>query len=386
MKDKRKNNSKIVLQLIAITIFLVATIGLVMGYQKLETVKTATYIEKGTLDYKVCLVENEYYEVECLNKGMNYVASLIDHLDVYFDYDFETDSKVDYIYTYSINGVVKVYEKNKPTNVIFEKPINFIQETTKTSQNNDDINISEKLEINYAEYNDLIRSFKNEYNVSADSYLKIFLNVNVIAKSDNLEKDINKSNVMEITIPLTESQINITMDSNDISYTDTVKEISKGFINYICLIGSAITGFIAMLLIVLSLFFANKRSRSRSPYRKFVDKIKKEYDYVVVNAKSLINEENYDEILDLDNFQELLDLTNNSEKKIIWTERIHDKRRVSEKRWNFIINEANEYRVNHKIGKLKDPEEIDEQVVSWFTLREDKRLYRYVVKSTDFLD
>lgn len=388
MKEEKKEtrfNANIILQVIAISIFLMATVLLLIGYQKLETATTLTYKETGTLDYKVCLKENEYFEEECLNKGMNYVANLIDYLNIYFNYNFETDSKVDYDYNYSINGVVTVYEKNNPGNIIFEKKINFVGPTIKTAEKTGEINIAERLEVNYDDYNDLVRQFKTKYNVLADSYLKITLNVNTTVKSNNFAKNVKKNNIMEITIPLTENQINIAMDSNEINYTETIKEIStKDLINYICLIGGIITGIITVLLIIYLLSFIIRGSRNKTPYLRFVDKIKKEYDYIVINAKPTIEEDIYDEIIDVDSFQELLDLTNNTDKKIIWTEKTHKKNQTGVERWIYILNESNEYRKNHNLEPLTHPEEITEQIVSWFTIREDKRLYRYVVKSTDF--
>ena len=44
--------------------------------------------EKGTVNYIVCLKENEFFDKECLNSNMSYVASLIKNISLDFDYNF----------------------------------------------------------------------------------------------------------------------------------------------------------------------------------------------------------------------------------------------------------------------------------------------------------
>ena len=53
------------------------------------------YKEKSTIDYKVKLKENNFYDVEYLEKDMLYVASLIDSIDIDFKYDFLSEQNID---------------------------------------------------------------------------------------------------------------------------------------------------------------------------------------------------------------------------------------------------------------------------------------------------
>ena len=46
------------------------------------------YNEKSNLDYKVYLKENPYFDEPYLGKGNQYIATLIDYVDVTFNYNF----------------------------------------------------------------------------------------------------------------------------------------------------------------------------------------------------------------------------------------------------------------------------------------------------------
>ena len=49
---------------------------------QVEEARVVNYQENGTLDYKVYLKPNEFYEQEYLEKGMFYIASIIKNITV----------------------------------------------------------------------------------------------------------------------------------------------------------------------------------------------------------------------------------------------------------------------------------------------------------------
>ena len=74
--------------------------------------KVIQYKEKSNLDYKVYLLENDFYDKDYLGKDMLYVASLIDKIEIDFDYLFESDEKENLDFTYSVIGKLSITNSN----------------------------------------------------------------------------------------------------------------------------------------------------------------------------------------------------------------------------------------------------------------------------------
>ncbi len=163
---------------------------------------------------------------------MKYIASLIDYIDIDFNYEFKMNESVIYDYDYYIEADVKVFEKGNPSNVIFEKKNKLVRDSVSANQESLDFNINENLKINYGEYNDLIRLFKTSYNIIADSTLTLTLYVNVEGKYEKFEELIKTNNSMNIVIPLSEQMLNIEMDYKDINNSDVITQTTKkGLLN-----------------------------------------------------------------------------------------------------------------------------------------------------------
>ncbi|MBR0472064.1 MAG: hypothetical protein IJI98_05145, partial [Methanosphaera sp.] len=65
------------------TIFFSISMLLLVTSLSFQKEKYVSYSEKSSLDYKVNLKENNFYETRTLDKDMIYVASLIDSIDTY---------------------------------------------------------------------------------------------------------------------------------------------------------------------------------------------------------------------------------------------------------------------------------------------------------------
>ena len=60
--------------------------------------------EKGNVDYKVYLNENNFFEQPFLGPGQAYITTLIDYIDVDFKYNFSTKDNRSGDYVYYINA------------------------------------------------------------------------------------------------------------------------------------------------------------------------------------------------------------------------------------------------------------------------------------------
>ena len=102
------------------------------------------YYQTSNLDYKVNLKPNNYYQERQLGKNMQYISSLIDNIDVDFTYNFRTDEKIDYKYSYYINAEVKVKD-DSTSNVIFSRKETLLDEKTYSMKDSNTFNINRKI-------------------------------------------------------------------------------------------------------------------------------------------------------------------------------------------------------------------------------------------------
>lgn len=269
-----------------------------------------SYKENSNINYLVYLKQNDYYADPYLTKGMQYIASLIDYVDVNFNYNFKMNDQIKYNYYYYIEADVKVFEDGNPANIIYEKRSKLVDNKIYKDQTSLDFNIDENLKINYGEYNDLIRAFKTSYNIAADSSLTLTLYVYIDGEYEDFKQPIRTQNTMNLVIPLTEQMININMDYKEVNNSDVIKLTSNdGMLNKIFLGISIFTSALLLISIIDLVRYLLKIVKRKTPYQKKIEAIIREYDRVIVevsDGKLLSNETS---LIKVSSFEELLDVS-----------------------------------------------------------------------------
>lgn len=289
--------------------FFALSMSLMVSSITYQKEKYINYSEKGNLDYKVNLKKNNYYESSSLGKDMIYVASLIDSIDAYFNYDFTIDDKTDMKFSYSIVGKLRITDENDK-DVYLEKEYVLLDNKEFNMTNDNHYNISEKLNIDYDKYNDIASGFKSTYGVNSNSNFVVALKI----VKESLDKDVKINNNVStqiINIPLSIKAINIKLDYVDINSNSSIVSESD------VLIGNDLYITLSIILLILSIFFLLKLIRlleksriKKSSFDKFVNKILREYDRLIVESKTIIDFSNY-EIIKVNKFEELLDVRDN---------------------------------------------------------------------------
>lgn len=288
--------------LVLVTSFFIST--------SLKKTVNLSYKENSNINYLVYLKENSYYETPYLTKGMQYIASLIDYIDVNFNYNFKMNNEINYDYYYYIEADVKVFEKDNESNIIYEKKSKITENKIYKDQSSLDFIIDENLKINYGEYNDLVRAFKTSYNITADSNLTLTLYVYVDGEYEDFKQPVRTRNTMNLVIPLTEQMININMDYKEINNSDAIKLTSNdGIVNKIFFGISIFVSALLLISLIDMVRFLLKILKRKTPYQKKIESIIREYDRVIIevsNSKLLEEETNY---IKVTTFEELLDVS-----------------------------------------------------------------------------
>lgn len=304
----KKRNIKIVI--IFFVIFFLLFFGLLFvkrGFNN-YTYDMISYVEKNQIDYKVYLKENDFFDVDYLNMNQAYITSLIDYLDVNFNYDLVLDAKRSGSYTYFIKGIMSADIQNGK-NSYWKKDYQITEPKTIDFKDKNIISISENAKISYDQYNDLLKKFKNEYGLSMDGSLKVFLYVTTNVQSELNDQKLIQQSSSSISIPLTKATIEVPVavnanSTNGVLMSDVVYLNSISYLIY-KIIGFSLILISTILLIRVVLVFVKKGEKQLS-YIKKIKRILKTYDGIIVNSTSIPSTKGM-KVIAVSDFTELLD-------------------------------------------------------------------------------
>lgn len=310
-----------------------------------RNVPSLNYKESSSIDYNVKLKNNNYYETDTLPSGMDYIASLIDSINLKFDYTFTTNSDIDYNASYYIEAITRVYGKDNK-NVLYEKKETLLPLEEVSKKDIKANNFFKEVVIDYDHFNSFVKDFKTSYSLNYDSDVTIVLHVNTKGESSIFKNSIDNDSIALVVIPLTEQTINVTIDSKNINNTGSVTSNDFwGNINYIYFAGIGVSLVFDIYFLYRLVLVFIKSYKSVSEYDRVLKKILRDYDSIIANSINVIDESNY-QVVDLSSFDELRDVHDNMGIPIIFNEVI--------------------------VGKL-----------SYFTIVDGDLLYRFSLDSSD---
>ena len=272
------------------------------------------YSESGTSSYKVYLDENDYYDKEYLDENMQYISTIIKHIEMEFKYNATYADVKDYIVIKQINATVTITgDENKK--VIYTKKEKIKEEKVSV----DDLIIDDTVEIDYKKYNSLVNKMKTKYGISADSNLRIDYNI-TFASNDGSISDAKR---LSVDVPLSKQMITI-KKGDDIRNSGLFTIVDNNSIlnTMMAMFAVLMIVFTGIDIIILVVRISNRISK-QSKYDRFINKALKEYDSYISESK----DENFlpnKPVVKLSSFKELIDVRNNIDKTIIYTKISND--------------------------------------------------------------
>ena len=136
--------------------------------------------------------------------------------------------------------------------------------------------------------------------------------MNIDKKSnDEVIKDMKQDNNMLIEIPLSQRSVSISMDYKDINKTSNlVKKSSVSIKNVALIILSAIMLIVSLYGLYNLLKLLGLLSNKKSPYDKYISKMMRQYDRLIVKHYTCPDLSNYN-VIKIKEFNELLDMRDN---------------------------------------------------------------------------
>lgn len=300
---------------VSIILFVIAAFFFWNQSQKIVIKNEIPYEEKGTTNYKVYLDKNDYYDKEYLDEGMQYISSIIDYVEIDFNYTASYADVQDYDAYKSIIANIVVTDSDDNNKVIYTKKEKIKEEKMSL----DDLSIEDTLKLDYKKYNNLVNAMKTKYGISANCNLEIAYNIVYSSKN----QEINEAKKLSVNIPLSKQMITIqkgeTINNNGLYTIQDRNSIYNSIMIFFAILMILFTGCDIIVLIMRITNKINKQSK----YDRFLSKALKEYDSYITQTKdeSFLPDK---PVIKVNSFKELLDVRNNIDKTIIYTKLSED--------------------------------------------------------------
>lgn len=343
--NKRKNITTLYAVLIAL-VFIAMLAVFTQGSKKSNASKVYTLTESSKVDYKVYLKDNEFFKDSYLGKDNQYIASLIDYIDVDFNYNLDSMTKdISYKYKYKILAEVEVKDKNSK-NVLYNVSDEIVSEKEYNANTNETLELNNNVKVDYNKYNDLINKFVQVYDL--DDY-EADLIVNMYVTMVDSEGIVNSENsltpVTTVLIPLTTKTMAIDIESNTVNGNDiSVYKASDANECLLVVMGLLLVDFVLIRKLTR---FRKDTENEKSLYNMKLRKIMMSYSSYI---QKIGNEYEFGnrQILDVKVFEDLLQIRETINRPILMTE-TEDAMGT----YFFIVTEDVVYIYELKAGNLK---------------------------------
>lgn len=298
---KKRRKKWIIVQIIALSIVSFILLGSLYIYDKMNQTYYIEYTEKGSVDYKVHLKENDFFEDEWVESDRAYISALIDNVLADFSYRLNMDAEnVGFDYSYRIDAQIVVSD-NHSGEAIFNPIYELVPEKTGEIDSGKAVMIKEQVAIDYVKYNEIASSFTEIYRLKdVTSVVKVTLFVEVISRCEEFEQNSENSYSLTLDIPLANNTLSIEMSS---SVPEAERKVlaCAGTINQDIFKTTAIVA--AILDLLLACFFVGfvyltrnddinytiKVQKLVSAYRSFIQQMDGEFDtegYQIIRIKT----------------------------------------------------------------------------------------------------
>lgn len=305
--------------LLAISVFLIVSS---LNIKTSSNIQLLSYNEKSNIDYNVYLKPNNYFTEKFLPKDKQYITSIIDYIEIFYNYNFSSSKNIDADYKYKIVATLEASYKVDSSNSreIWSNDYVLVEDKFEKISDKSNVSIVEKIQINYEEFNKVINSFKKDYMLSVTSNLIVNMFVEVNGVYVPAEKAFDIDNKLSVIIPMSQQTIDIKLDYEKL-INDQVVNVEKidRIENYYFLLLGIILAFVSITILILQVLKVINDDKKQSLYLKEIKKILHDYGDIIVEVKKApkISKEKSSEVK---NFSELVNAQIELRTPIIFSE------------------------------------------------------------------
>ncbi len=305
-------------------LFIVGVALIVFGFTK--SYIYLKYQEDNSLNYKVYLKNNSYFDSNYLDENRTYITSLIDYIKVNYHYNLKFNKKVDGNYTYKVDAVIYANKPNGEEGYYWTKRYNIVEPTVKNINDKKNITIDEVIDVDYNKYNNILEDFKKEYSISTDGLLAVELTVKSNVTGEEFTDSINVPSTLSLSVPLLEKAVEASISKSAISNDNTLTIENDKLNDY--KYGSIILGILLILIdliLIICIIIFRIQNKNKHLYLATLKKIVDTHDSIIANVDNLPDVRDL-KVINVSSFSELLDVYNEVRMPINFYEnRRHDK-------------------------------------------------------------
>ena len=328
---RQKNENKIILKqwirvfllIIVIAVIVVSIVSIVKALNPKQAgrEKLYSYNYTSNLNYKVYLKNNQFFTAPYIGMNKQYIASLIDHIDVDAVYNFQSTEELNYNYNYEIVATAKgLYQNTEGQDVEVWSKTYPIANQANQSGTGKTFTINKNVQLDYNQYNEILTDFRNQFGLSIDARVDLSMKININAGLKNQDsEDLQTSNTMTLEIPLLQQTINIkpnyVNNGGDTVYKSASDEVEINISLLIFGIVLLVVSLIIFKILVKSLLAVTRKSE----YVLALNKILKEYADIIAETHNMPDLEHYD-VVNIKNFNDLVDVEEELHSPILYFE------------------------------------------------------------------
>lgn len=282
-----------------------------------------TYNINRSANYKVNLVENDYFENNILEMNKTYISSLVDKINMDFTYSISGNKKAKTKYTYQIVAITNVKYSSASSDAdetIWSKQYVLV-EPKELEVESSNFSIKENFDIDFATYNNQVKEFKQQLRIPVIADLQVKLIVKSDSEIPGVEEKIVETSIMNMKMDLAqdvfkiEKQFENTDSKSVLKTTETSKKINKPAFIIGCIL------VICAVMIMLDSIRKSIKFSKKTDYAIALNRILKNYGDIVAEIVSPVEIDNLN-VIEVKNFDQLLDIEEEIRMPILFYETI----------------------------------------------------------------
>lgn len=304
------------------------------------------YTETGKADYNVSINKNDFFEDESLPANNQYIASLINTININYNYSLKMESKFkNYKYKWRVEQETKVVDKTTQNDIYSFKDT--VKDELEVTPEDDKFTIDSSVAIDYSKYDAITNKIISTYDLSnVNCKTVVTMYVDLLDEKGNVKN----TESMSVSIPLNSKTVSI--DIENAIDGEEIKIFENGEYNnanIIFIIIAVILAIYAGLLIKKLVEYVKKncppelvnnlkRKRILREYKQYIQKVNNGFDF----SKYFL--------LRVEKFEDLLKIREIVQNPILWFEN------ETETKTYFVITTSTDivyiYELNH--GNVKE--------------------------------
>lgn len=268
--------------------------------------------DENSIDYRVFLKPNDFFDEPFLGSGRTYITSLIDHIDIDFKHAETFSENVSGNLSYYLKATITADRTSGTTSdgTYWSKDYQLTEPTVIDFKDTDRANFSTSTSIDYAYYNSILESFREQYPVASEGTIKISLIVDDMIDAEDFDDPLGFKSESSLSLPLLERAVEAKVDVDTGGKAQEFKITQQT--NFILFLLIKILGAgLILVAIILAIKEIIKRRNfiENNQYISLLDKILETNDSIITNIENLPSFTKFQKF-EVKSFEELLDAYN----------------------------------------------------------------------------